>query len=93
MASPSNISFLLAMLVTNEIAIQTTMQTYTFLKTILNQYPNKIQWDISKSSIENALDSFQRGLIHPPYLNLKTRTAAIKEMKLWSALLRDLTNT
>jgi hypothetical protein len=89
MTTPSNISFLLAMLVTNEIALQTAQNTTNFIKQILRTYTSSKQWNDAKNSIQLSTESFQIGVFRLPCLNLETRAAAKRELKVWSDAYHD----
>jgi hypothetical protein len=81
----SPISFLTAVVVTNEILVGIIIQHYKHLKILLKEYNTAQKWTESKYTI-TALS------IHYPHLNIINRTSAIRDMRKYSELFEELTH-
>jgi hypothetical protein len=86
------ISFVLSMILTNEIAVETAVQTYAFLTHLLNQYTTAESWTNACAHMYTAAEQYHIGATHLPYLNLSSRAAAKREQKKWSRYIYQLTN-
>lgn len=81
----SPISFLTAIVATNEILIGHIYNIYVVLKQILKEYATAEIWNASKDTIYSITRYY-------PYLDVSSRTHAQKELKRWSELFETLTN-
>jgi hypothetical protein len=88
----NDISFVLSMILTNEVAIETAIHTYIFINQILNQYPTSESWESACAHIYNIAEHYSIGATRLPYLNLVSRAAAKKEQRKWSRLIYQVTN-
>jgi hypothetical protein len=86
------ISFVLSMILTNEIAVETAVQTYTFLTHLLSRYTTSESWTNACTYMYTAAEQYHIGATRLPYLNLSSRAAAKREQKKWSRYIYQLTN-
>ncbi len=88
----SPISFILSLILTNEIRIGIAIEAYMFISTMLKKYDTSEKWIAASSHIYGLAEQYSMGKQHLPYLDLRTRTGAKKEMKKWSDVVYELTN-
>jgi hypothetical protein len=86
MEQVSPISFLTALVATNEIIKGHILQIYTLLKQLLKQYDTAGKWNESKPRIYSMTIQF-------PFLDISSRTHAQRELKKWSESFQVLTAT
>ena len=88
----SPISFVLSMIITNEIQLGNAMHVYTFLSTMLARYDTLEKWNVASPHIYELAEHAGTSTQRLPYLDLRTRASAKREMKAWSRRVRELAN-
>ena len=78
--------FTVALVVTQEMALERAAYTYAFLSLMLRRFDTAAKWQNSKDSIVAASEQFEMGSTRLPFLDLTSRTTAKKEKNSWAEI-------
>ncbi len=82
--------FAVALVVTQENALERAAYTYAFLSTILRTYRTSAAWRTMRDILIATAEQFEVGTIRLPFLDLTTRTTAKRERRKWSTLFTEM---
>lgn len=84
--------FTVALVVTQEMALERAAYTYAFLSLMLRRFVSASNWNKSKDTIVAASEQFEIGSTRLPFLDLSSRTTAKKEKRIWANIYREIGN-
>jgi hypothetical protein len=82
--------FAAALVISQETVLERASYTYAFLHQILKTYQTKQDWKRSRDAILAAAEQFELGMVRLPFLDLTTRTTAIREKRRWRQTFEQL---
>jgi hypothetical protein len=84
--------FSTALVISHEMAVERATYAYTFLSLMLRRFKTADTWNTDRDGIIMAAEHFEVGTTRLPFLDLTSRTCALKEKKKWYKLYIQLTN-
>jgi hypothetical protein len=82
--------FAVALVVTQEAALERAAFTYAFLSTILRTYRTSASWRATRDILIASVEQFEFGTTRLPFLDLTTRTTAKNERRKWADLFTQM---
>jgi Ring finger domain len=78
--------FAVALVVSQEMALDRARYTYAFLSVLLRTYRTSQAWKTARDVLIASAEQFEVGTTRLPFLDLSTRTTAKKERQKWAEL-------
>lgn len=82
--------FAVALVMTQEAALERAAFTYAFLSTVLRTYRTSVSWRAARDILIASAEQFEFGTTRLPFLDLTTRTTAKKERRKWADLFTQM---
>lgn len=82
--------FAVALVISQETALERAAFTYAFLSTVLRTYRTSASWRLARELLIASAEQFEVGTTRLPFLDLSTRTTAKRERHKWAELYTQL---
>lgn len=84
--------FSVALVITQEAALERAAFTYAFLSIVLRTYRTTVAWKAARDTLIASAEQFEFGSTRLPFLDLTTRTTAKKERRKWADLFTQISD-
>ena len=82
--------FAVALVITQEAALERAAYSYAFLSTVLRTYRTSASWRTARDILIASAEQFEVGATRLPFLDLTTRTTAKNERRKWASLFTEM---